>query len=80
MECKNADIINGCENSSEFYKQICRICLRISESMNQLFSIQFPKDSTDFIAFLRKITGLEVKIETFLLSTAVENKISGFGR
>lgn len=58
------------------YKQICRICLQFSKEMNNLFTIQLPRDSLNLIVFLRRITGLEVKIK--LYGNNEVNKVSVF--
>lgn len=39
----------------------CRICLQFSKEMNNIFTMQFPRNSLNVIVFLRQITGLEVK-------------------
>lgn len=51
---------NNEKNLEEFYHEMCRICLQISEQMNHLFSMQFSTDFSDVIVFLRRITELKV--------------------
>lgn len=52
-----------------FYRKMCRICLQISDEMNQLFTMQFPSDSSELIIFLRKICELTVAFNEIGLSS-----------
>lgn len=59
-----------------FYRKMCRICLQISDEMNQLFTMQFPSDSSELIIFLRRICELKVGFNEMGLSSTSNNKIT----
>ncbi|CAG9837145.1 unnamed protein product [Diabrotica balteata] len=48
------------ENKIIDYKNTCRICLKASENMKNLFTLIIPKDNTAAVEFIRKMTDLKL--------------------